>query len=157
MKSLISLAALGLATLGYASSACAGDVHFKPNPSFTATGAMTVTAGAVSVPCTAVLKGTTNGTGDDAKITSASFSGLTCAGLTASGLPWKMEPFNTGNFAFKRVTVTAVVLGICGPGHLHALLSPGGAVTISGAGLRGIVPCTVSATFRTKPALHIAK
>jgi hypothetical protein len=156
MKSLISLAALGLATLGYASSACAANFHFEANPSFTATGAMTVTAGVVSVPCTATLKGSTTKAGD-AKITSASFSGLTCAGLTPSGLPWKMEPFNTRNFAFQRVTVTAVVLGICGPGHLHALLSPGGAITISGAGLPGLIPCTVSATFRTSPALHIVR
>ncbi len=153
MKSLIAIAALGLATFGYASSASAAG-HFKDKGPFTATGSLTVTAGAVSLPCTAVLKGTTTGT---AKITSASFSGVSCLALSASGLPWKMNAFNPGNFSITHVTLSALVLGICGPGHLHAMLAPGGTFTIAGAGLPGLVPCSVSATFNTKPALHIVR
>src|SRR5665213_3436660 len=76
--------AIGLASLGFANSVWA--YHFEPtNTAFKAHGAFTVTAGAVSLPCTAHFQGTTVG---GAQITSARFSGISCVALTASGLPW---------------------------------------------------------------------
>jgi hypothetical protein len=152
MKKFISIAALGLAAFGFTSPAFA--FHFLPkDTSFTAKGSLTVTAGAVSLPCTATLHGTTEG---GAKITSASFSGLTCLALTASDLPWKMTPANDNNVNFKDMSVSATVLGICGPGNVRAHLSTNGVISISGAGLKhGLLPCSVSGTFRTNPKLSI--
>ena len=146
MKKFISIAALGLAAFGFTSPAFA--FHFLPkDTSFTAKGSLTVTAR--RLPCTATLHGTTEG---GAKITSASFSGLTCLALTASDLPWKMTPANDNNVNFKDMSVSATVLGICGPGNVRAHLSTNGVISMSGAGLKhGLLPCSVSGDVQDEP------
>lgn len=154
MKTLISIAALGLASIGTASQA--GNVHFEPTGSiFRASGGITVTAGAVSLPCTANLRGNINARGD-ARITRAEFSGLSCAGLRASNLPWPMVANQETKFTIRGVRVSAVVLGVCGPGKVSATLTvKGGRISIAGANLPGVVPCSLSGTLNTTPHLRI--
>ena len=53
------------------------------------------------------------------------------------------------------VAVRAVVLGLCGPGNIRAGLDTRGKITIAGAALPGLVPCSVSATLNTNPHLVI--
>lgn len=152
MKSLLATAAVASAVLGFASSAAAW--HFEPvNTPFTAHGSFTVTAAAVSLPCTLHMQGTTVG---GAKITSATFSGVSCAALTASGLPWAVTTHSVDGATIHGVTVSATVLGICGPGRLKATVSQStGKFTITSGKLPGLVPCSVSSTFVTKPHLRI--
>ena len=153
MKTLISIATLGLASLGLATSASAESFRPVSTP-FTATGSIVVSAAAVSLPCQASLSGMVAADGS-AKITSASFSGLSCAALTGSHLPWKMVPTNPSIIKIHHVTVSATVLGICGPGNVKAVLDTGGVITISGASLPGLVPCSISGTLQTHPHLRI--
>ena len=154
MKMLISIAALGLASFGTSSQA--GTLHFEPESSaFTADGGITVTAGAVSLPCTAHLTGNVGATGA-ARITSAIFSGASCAALSAQNLPWGLGARRIDKLTIRQVTVSAVVLGICGPGTVKATLTTkGGLITISGANLPGVVPCSLSGTLQTRPHLKI--
>ena len=154
MKMLISIAALGLASFGTASQAAT--FHFaRESSAFTAVGGITVTAGAVSLPCTAHLAGNIGPTGL-ARITSATFSGLSCAALSGQNLPWGMEARQVNKFTIRSVTVSAVVLGICGPGTVKATLTTqGGLITISGANLPGLVPCSLSGTLQSRPHLRI--
>ena len=153
MKTLIRTAAIGFMTFGFAASASAESFRPVSTP-FTATGSIVVSAAAVSLPCQASLSGMVAADGS-AKITSASFSGLSCAALTGSHLPWKMVPTNPSIIKIHHVTVSALVLGICGPGNVKAVLNTGGAITISGASLPGLVPCAISGTLRTNPHLRI--
>ncbi len=150
-KSTVFVSALALLGAGVA-QASDTDYKFDPNPAFTAEGSITVTAGAVSLPCNAVLSGTTlNG----AKITSATFSGVSCAALTPTGLPWPMHAVARHGGAFKNVTVSATVLGVCGPGAINFQVNAAGVISIAGAGLPGVVPCSVSGTLRSRPRLSI--
>lgn len=142
-----------LALLG-AGAAQASDYKFAPNPSFNAEGGITVTAGAVSLPCNTVLTGTTE---NGARITSANFSGVSCAVLTPSGLPWPLHASDRHNATLKNVTVSATVLGLCGPGTIKFHLSSSGVITITGANLPGTLPCSVSGTLKTKPRLKIER
>ncbi len=153
-KSISTIAALALLTTALATSASA--FSFSPkNGNFAATGSITVTAGAVSLPCSATLMGKTKG--DTATITSASFGGLSCAALSASNLPWSVTINNLHNIVFHGVSVNALVLGVCGPGNMPAIDSSRGKLTIAGAGLPGVIPCSVSGTFQTKPMLVVEK
>lgn len=153
MKTFFTAATLSLATLGFTSPAAA--FHFEPvSTPFTATGAIVVSAAAVSLPCQASLGGSVAADGS-AKITSASFSGLSCAALTASNLPWKMVPAQATKIKIHHVTVSALVLGICGPGNIKTTLSSGGVISIAGASLPGLVPCAISGTLQTLPHLRI--
>ena len=145
--------AIGLASLGFANSVWA--YHFEPtNTAFKAHGAFTVTAGAVSLPCTAHFQGTTVG---GAQITSARFSGISCVALTASGLPWAITTHSADGATINGVAVSALILGVCGPGNVKATVSHTGKFTITGANLPGLVPCTVTSTFLTNPHLTIVK
>lgn len=154
MKKFISVAALGLAALSFTSPAAAYSFHPR-NTAFRARGTITVTVGAVSVPCKANLSGTTVGGG---KITSARFSGLACAALQPAGLPWSMTTGSINGLRLHGVSVRAVVIGICGPGAIGGTLGNFGRITFSGAGLPGTLgPCSVSATLHTKPELHIVR
>lgn len=152
MRTLVMFASA--AALLAAATAQARDIDYKfaSNPAFTATGSITVTAGAVSLPCNAVLHGTTT---NGARFTSATFSGLSCAALTASGLPWPTGALAPHGAVMKNVTVNATVLGVCGPGNIHYQVNEAGVISISGAGLPGIVPCSVSGSLTTKPKLMI--
>jgi hypothetical protein len=152
MKHLFSAAALGLVALSLASTASAGGYKFKNIGGFTATGSITVTAAVLSLPCTAVLTGTTS---DGAKISGATFSGLSCLALTPGTLPWKIHPNAAHAFVINSVTVQALVLGVCGPGNVQAGLNKAGVMSISGAGLPGLVPCSVSGSLKTSPTLQI--
>lgn len=151
MKAFISLAALAVASFGFVSPAAA--YKFAPvNTAFSAHGAVTVTAGAVSLPCTAVLHGTTVGGGS---ITSASFSGVSCGALTATNLPWSMTTGSVSGLRIHGMAVNAVILGVCGPGSVGGSLSAFGRIAISSANLPGLIPCSVSATLHTTPHLRI--
>ncbi len=153
MKTFFTTVLAGLTTLGFASSASA--YHFiKPsNAPFNINGSLTVTAGAVSLPCTASMHATTVGRG--ATIISASFSGVSCAALTASRLPWRITVSGAHSIKIHNVAVSAVVLGVCGPGDVKAQLNVHGKIVIAGAGLPGLVPCSVSATLDSNPNLII--
>lgn len=153
MKAFFTTILAGLTTLGFATSASA--YHFiKPsNAPFDINGSMTVTAAAVSLPCTAKFHATTVGRG--ATITSANFSGVSCDALTASGLPWKITVSGAHSIKIHNVSVSAVVLGVCGPGDVKAQLNAHGKIVIAGAGLPGLVPCSVSATLDSNPNLII--
>ncbi|MEO7026461.1 MAG: hypothetical protein ABI056_02805 [Caulobacteraceae bacterium] len=151
MKTLFTIAGIGLALAG-AASAADKDYVFKDKGSFTATGNITVTAAAVSLPCTAVLQGTTHG---HPQITSAQFSGLTCLALTGSNFPWRMHAIGPHTFSINDVTVSAVTLGVCGPGKIRAQLNAAGIINISGDSLPGLVPCAVSGNLKSQPGLNI--
>ncbi|MGI8840708.1 MAG: hypothetical protein ACR2F8_08025 [Caulobacteraceae bacterium] len=153
MRTLITAALAGVTALGFASSASAYHFIHPVNRPFGITGSLTVTAAAVSLPCTANFNATTVGTG--ATITSASFSGVSCAALTASGLPWPVTIAGLHSIKIHNVAVSAVVLGVCGPGDVKAQLNATGKIVIAGAGLPGLVPCSVSATLDSKPNLKI--
>ena len=154
ITTISAIAAIGLSSVGFASPALAS--HFEPeNTLITATGGITVTAGAVSLPCTANLGVAVDVLGN-ARVNSATFSGLSCAALTASNLPWPMGALTTNKMNFKHVTVSAVTLGVCGPGKVKATITTkGGRITISGANLPGLVPCSLSGTLTTSPHLNI--
>jgi hypothetical protein len=77
--------------------------------------------------------------------------------LSASNLPWRMHANAQHGFVMNDVSVGALVLGLCGPGKIHLGLNTAGVVTISGAGLPGILPCSVSGTMTTKPVLTIVE
>ncbi len=155
MKTLITTAVVGLATLGFASSASA--FHFLPKDStFVATGAFTISAGAVSIPCQARLHGTTFGRG--AKITRASFSGATCLAVVPRNLPWALSVGGPHSVRFHDVTLKAAgIVGVCGPGDLRGQDTVHGKITITGDSLPGLpgVPCSVTATLVTSPNLRI--
>ena len=153
MKTTLAIAALSVISLCVANTAtAASDYKFKNIGAFTATGSITVTAAAVSLPCTTVLTGsTTSGTA----ITGASFSGLSCLLLVGSNLPWKMHAIAAHGFKMNGVEVSALVLGICGPGNIKAQLNEAGVIAISGAGLPGLVPCSVEGSMTTSPKLLI--
>jgi hypothetical protein len=153
MRTLITAALAGLTALSFASSASA--YHFiKPsNAPFNIVGSLTVTAGAVSLPCTTKMHATTVGRG--ATITSANFSGVSCAALSASNLPWHITVSGAHSIKLHNVSLSAVVLGVCGPGDIKAQLNAHGKIVIAGAGLPGLVPCSVSATLDTNPNLLI--
>ena len=138
------------------SALATGNFKFKNTGDFTGTGSLTVTSVAVSIPCQVSLSGTTEGPG--AKITSATFSGATCLAVSPSGLPWSIHPQTIHSMLIKDVTISAAVLGICGPGRLKAQITTQGKITISGSGLKsnlGVVPCSVSGTLQTRPHLEI--
>jgi hypothetical protein len=99
------------------------------------------------------MSGTTNG--GAASITAAAFGGLSCLALTPGGLPWAVTIRNKHNIVIHGVSVSALVLGVCGPGNVPAIDSSKGKLTIAGAGLPGVVPCSVSGTFHTKPHLAV--
>ena len=153
MKTFVTTVVAGLATFGFASSASA--FHFiKPvDAPFRIVGTVTVTAGAVSLPCTAKFRATTVGRG--ATIKSASFSGISCAALTASNLPWPITIAAAHSIKIHNVAVSAATLGVCGPGDVKAQLNAHGKIVIAGAGLPGLVPCSVTGTLDTNPNLLI--
>lgn len=156
MRTIFATAAMGLATLGFATSASA--FHFLPKEStFVARGAFIVSTAAVSIPCQAVLHGTTVGRG--AKITSARFSGATCVAVVPSNLPWDLTVGGPHSVKFHGVTVSAAgLVGTCGPGVLRGQDTIHGKITITGDNLRGLpgAPCAVTSTLITRPHLTIA-
>jgi hypothetical protein len=156
MKTFTSLVAIGAVALCAASPTLAAGYKFNNIGSFTAKGSMTVTSIAISVPCQATLTGTSGS--DGATITAATFTGATCIAVSPSGLPWKLKADGPHSLTIKDVTVSALVLGICGPGGLKSQLNTNGKITVSGAGLPsslGLIPCSVSATLSTSPKLEI--
>lgn len=154
MKTFLATAAMGLATFGFAGSASA--FHFLPKEStFTARGSFTVSKGAASISCHAEFHGTTVGRG--AEITSATFSGSTCVGVTPSNLPWDLTVGGPHSVKFHKVTFTTA-LGVCGPGVLKGQDTLHGKITMTGEGLRGSSGdrCAVTATLNTNPNLTIS-
>ncbi len=154
MKKLLATAAMGLATLGFATSASA--FQFTPrNTSFTATGSVTLTTPTTSVPCRANLQLNTLTMG--ATVTSASFSGdPRCSSLQAGGLPWHMSTGSPHSLQILQVDLSSVALGNCGPSTVPAQDTDKGKIIITSAGLHGSGQyCTLSGTFMTTPHLVI--
>jgi uncharacterized protein YjbI with pentapeptide repeats len=148
MTTTKAIAAVCLVSLAFAGSASAAQRQFKPaNTAFTATGSITVTSDSGSVPCNAVLSGTTVGGGS---ITGATLTGCS---LTASDFPWKMTSFSATGVNFDHVTFTGSPVGVCGPGRVKGILGKGGKITIAGAADGS---CSVSSTLVTSPAISIA-
>lgn len=97
MKSFLTVAAIGLAAAGFASSASAAGYKFSPpSTKFTGTGMTSATTQGITIACNASLKGNDNANGVG-KVTSGSFSngggqnGADCPFVTFSGTPWKMK------------------------------------------------------------------
>jgi len=152
LKPFASLLVLGLTAMAGASSASSFSFH-PTHADFTATGSLTVTSGAVTVPCSATLEGATQG--DKASITSAAFSGAQCGGMTPDGLPWSVTIDNGHKIVFHGVSFTVPAAGICGPGNVHVIDNSRGKLTITKSKLKGEVSCSVSADFKTKPVLTV--
>jgi hypothetical protein len=152
MKTKLLLAALSLASLAIANNASANAYEFKDTGSFTATGSLTAAALAVTLPCSAVMTGTTTGA---AQVTGATFSGLSCFLLSAGNLPWKMHANAPHSFTLKGLEVSALILGVCGPGKVKSQLNAKGDILITSASLPGLLPCTVSANLTTEPSIII--
>ena len=154
MKKFIAAGAIGLMALGAASSASAWRFVSPVDAPFTISGGVTVSTTAVSLPCTASMSATTVGRG--ATITGATFSGGACGALSAAGLPWHVTVGGPHSIKIHGMSVSAVVLGICGPGDVRAQLNVHGKIVMSGANLPGsILPCSVSGTLSTHPNLLI--
>lgn len=153
----LSLLAIGGLAVSLAGAASASTYNFKNIGAFTASGSMTVTVAAVSVPCQAQLTGMTKADGA-ASITGATFSGATCIAVSPAGLPWSLTAKAKHAITIGGVTVEATIIGICGPGDIDGKLNHVGVISFTGAGLPsslGVAPCAVSGTFDTSPRLKI--
>lgn len=150
MKSAIVLAAIGLTTLGFASSANA----FKfspPNTKFSGTGPTSATKGGVTLSCTGTLKGSTNAKGIG-KVTGGSFTGaLGCSSVGLTGLPWPMKATSATTGTVSKVTFTSPI-GNCGPGTLPVHLSGG---VISFNFLLNPGACQITGSLTTHPTISI--
>ncbi len=151
MKTLITTAVVGLAALGYATTASA--LSLTPvGTAFVATGSATLIQDKTLV-CTFTLGGATAADGSTATITSVSFSGGKCGSITTAGLPWVVSLD-----AVRRITIHGVQLqsihlgrGLCGPSNVRANLTKSGDIVISSSGLSGL--CTISSTVSTSPVI----
>jgi len=155
MKTIITLAAIGLTAISFASTASA-KAGFKFSPAstkFSGTGPSSATLDGITVgPCTTTLKGATakSGTG---KITSGSVSGPGfCGDITFSNLPWKMLATTATTATITGAEFTSPV-GTCGTATstIVANLS-GGVFTYNGP----YGACTnLNVSFTTTPTVSI--
>ena len=149
MKSMMVIAAFGMAALGFASSADA----FKLSPAptrFTATGPASATLNGATLSGTGTFKGAVNKVGKG-KISRVRFCGAGgCTVVGAAGLPWAMKATGSTTATIANVTFTSPG-GNCGPANLHVTVS-GGVIGYNGA----FDQCSnVSLSFTTKPAISI--
>lgn len=152
MNKLVTLAAVGLISVGFASSASA--LTFSPaGTKFTATGMTSLTKNGVTVPCTAKFKYKTTTNGKKVKVTSATFSDAsgTCAAITATNFPWIGTPTSMTTADIAGAAVTSP-LGNCGPGTVPVTVS-GGNLTFNGILNPGM--CMVSGTLVSSPPITI--
>ena len=155
MKILTSLAAIGLASFGFASSAAAyrfspTDVHFTASDS---TGLSTPNAS--NVTCRLKLRGGVGHKGKEFKVKSAVFKGsdARCATITASNLPWKAQPINATTAKLLGVALISP-FGNCGDATSNMLVGMGGG-SLSIDTFLNPGSCTFRATLSTTPALSI--
>jgi hypothetical protein len=148
---MMAIAAVGLAALGFASSADA----FKFSPAmtrFTATGPASATLNGMTLSGTGTFRGAVNKRGRG-KITGVRFCGAhSCGGVGAAGLPWAMTATGATTAAIANVTFTSAA-GNCGPANLLVTVS-GGVISYNGA----FAQCSqVSLSLTTKPTISIVR
>jgi hypothetical protein len=153
MKSIIAIAAVGLVSFGFASSASAAKAGFKFSPAstkFTATGPTSATLNGTTLACTGKLSGATNKAGAGT-VTGGSFTGaLGCSSVTFTGTPWKMTATTATTATIAGVEFTTP-LGSCGPANLVVTLKAG-TFTYNGK----FDQCSnITLTLKTTPTLSI--
>ena len=152
MKSIIAIAALSVATLGFVTQADA----FKLSPAstkFVASGPTTLSQGTSTLHCTSTFKGKTTATGKG-KITGFSAVGDPGCSLITATLPWTAKATSATNIKFSNVAVAITALGIsCGPGTVNATDNASGQVTFNATLNPG--GCMVSGTVQSMPAITI--
>jgi len=149
MKSLVAIAALGLAATGWVGSADA--YKFNPAPlKFTASGPGSATLNGTTINGTVTFKGAVAKSGK-AKITAAKFCGVGGCGLIGAGnLPWAMKATSASTATLSNVTLTSSA-GDCGPAKLTVSVS-GGVISYNGP----LAPCSqISFSVTTKPTISI--
>ena len=152
MKSIITLAAIGMATFGFVDSASA--FKFSPAPAkFVGVGTTTATAFGVTLPCNAKLTGLTLRTGAG-KVAAGHFSGTTgCSTVTFAATPWPMTATGATTATIHGVNFSIGALGITCTGDMAVNVSGG---VISWSGVSTLPPCTnVGGTITTTPAITI--
>ena len=155
MKSILTIAAIGLVAAGFASSASAAGYKFSPpSTKFTGAGTTSATTQGVTIACNANLKGNDSASGVG-KVMSGSFSngggtnGADCPFVTFSNTPWKMKATGPTTATVYGVDFSSPV-GSC-TGNLPITLS-GGVITFNSP----LGACTqVSGTLTTTPTLSI--
>jgi hypothetical protein len=149
MKSKIYIAAVGLAALGFASSADA--FSFSPTKTrFTATGPVSATLNGATLNCTGKFRISTN-KGGKGKVTAVTFSGSqNCKTAGAAGLPWAMTATGATTAKIVNADFTSPA-GNCGPANLPVGVS-GGVISFNGA----VGQCSqVSFSLTTTPTISI--
>ncbi len=151
MKTIIAIAAVGLASSGFATGAGAAGFKFSPaSTAFTGTGPTSATLNGTTLACTAKLKGATNKAGVG-KVTGGSFTGeFGCSSVTFSGTPWKMTATTATTATIYGVDFSTP-LGSCGPANLVVTLKSG-TFTYNGP----FDQCSnIQLTLKTTPTLSI--
>jgi hypothetical protein len=151
MKTMMSVAAVGMAALGFTGSADA----YKLSPvstKFTASGPASATLNGVTLTGTGTFNGDVNKKGKG-KITKVKFCGKAgCGDVGAAGLPWVMKATGATTATIANATFTSPV-GDCGPANLAVTIS-GGVMSYNGP----FDQCTnVNLSFTTKPAISIVR
>ena len=152
MKSIITLAAIGMATFGFVDSVSA--FKFSPAPAkFVGVGTTTANLGGVVLPCNAKLTGLTLKTGAG-KVASGHFSGATgCTTVTFANTPWAMKATSATTATITGVDFFVSAFGIHCTGNMAVTVS-GGMITWSG--VNTLPPCTaVGGSLTTTPAIAI--
>jgi hypothetical protein len=149
MKSMISIAVVGLAALSFASSADA--FSFSPTKTrFTATGPVSATLNGATLSCTGKFRISTN-KGGKGKVTAVGFSGSqACKTAGAAGLPWALTATGATTAKIVNATFTSPA-GNCGPANMPVTVS-GGVISFNGA----LGQCSqVSLSLTTTPTISI--
>ena len=152
MKSIITLAAIGMATFGFVDSASA--FKFSPAPAkFVAVGTTTATLGGTVLPCNAKMTGLTLKTGAG-KVASGHFSGATgCTTVTFAATPWPMTATSATTAVIHNVNFTVSAFGISCKGDLAVNITGG---VISWSNVNTLPPCTnVGGNVTTTPSISI--
>jgi hypothetical protein len=149
MKSILALAAVGVAALGFAGSASA----FKLSPAstkFTGTGPTSATLNGITLACHAILRGATNALGVG-HVTGGSFSGAVgCTAVKFTGTPWLAKATTATTGTVYNIDFSSP-LGACGPANMVDSLS-GGVISYNGP----FDQCSnVTLALTTKPTLSI--
>lgn len=152
MKSIIALAAIGMATFGFVDSASA--FKFSPAPQkFTGVGTTTATLAGTVLPCNAKLTGLTLRTGKG-KVAAGHFSGATgCTTVTFANTPWPMTATSATTATITGVDFFIGAFGFHCTGNMNVTVSGG---VISWSGVNTLPPCTnVGGSLTTTPSISI--
>ena len=151
MKTMMSIAAIGLAALGFAGSADA--YMLSPlSTKFTATGPASATLNGATLTGSGTFRGAV-GKGGKGKITRVKFCGKTgCGEVGAAGLPWMVKATSATTATIANATFTSPA-GDCGPANMVVTVS-GGVISYNGP----FDQCSnVNLSFTTKPTISIVR